>query len=118
MPTPVPWPAALDYAVEDPWREQPDRDGPTYSRLGLNPALDQKPGIEELHSTLHLQDKKLIKGKESLPDSLSKDNQMAIPYTITFEVSFSQLIEAAGSKGRTQLSIGNRTSNRQTNRTC
>ncbi|GBN57113.1 hypothetical protein AVEN_119897-1, partial [Araneus ventricosus] len=38
MPTPVPWPATLDYAVEDPWREQPDRDGPTDSRLGLNPV--------------------------------------------------------------------------------
>ncbi|GBN06604.1 hypothetical protein AVEN_7476-1 [Araneus ventricosus] len=36
MPTPVPWPAALDYAVEDPWREQPDGGGPTDSRLGLN----------------------------------------------------------------------------------
>ncbi|GBO44983.1 hypothetical protein AVEN_100274-1 [Araneus ventricosus] len=35
MPTPVPWPAALDYAVEDP---QPDRGGPTDSRLGLNPV--------------------------------------------------------------------------------
>ncbi|GBN51814.1 hypothetical protein AVEN_199926-1 [Araneus ventricosus] len=30
MPTPVPWPAALDYAV--------DRGGPTDSRLGLNPV--------------------------------------------------------------------------------
>ncbi|GIZ02990.1 hypothetical protein CEXT_707461 [Caerostris extrusa] len=39
MPTPVPWPAALDYAVEDPWREQPDQDGPTDSRLGLNPGV-------------------------------------------------------------------------------
>ncbi|GBM16896.1 hypothetical protein AVEN_267294-1 [Araneus ventricosus] len=39
MPTPVPWPAALDYAVEDPWREQPDRSGPTDSRLGLNPNV-------------------------------------------------------------------------------
>ncbi|KFM71251.1 hypothetical protein X975_12069, partial [Stegodyphus mimosarum] len=31
-----PWPAALDYAVEDPWREQLDRDGPTDARLGLS----------------------------------------------------------------------------------
>ncbi|KFM56651.1 hypothetical protein X975_06821, partial [Stegodyphus mimosarum] len=32
----MPWPAALDYAVEDPWREQLDRDGPTDARLGLS----------------------------------------------------------------------------------
>ncbi|GIX82496.1 cathepsin L [Caerostris extrusa] len=38
MPTPVTWPVALNYAVEDPWREQPDRGGPTDSRLGLNPV--------------------------------------------------------------------------------
>ncbi|GIY70346.1 uncharacterized protein CDAR_61791 [Caerostris darwini] len=36
MPTPVPWPAALDCAVEDSWREQPDRGSPTDSQLGLN----------------------------------------------------------------------------------
>ncbi|GFV68831.1 transposable element Tc1 transposase [Trichonephila clavipes] len=35
MPTLMPWPAALDYAVEDPWREQLDRDGTTDARLGL-----------------------------------------------------------------------------------
>ncbi|GFU36159.1 hypothetical protein TNCV_2200551 [Trichonephila clavipes] len=33
----MPWPAALDYAVEDPWREQQlDRDGTTDARLGLS----------------------------------------------------------------------------------
>ncbi|GFW67718.1 uncharacterized protein TNCV_3445901 [Trichonephila clavipes] len=32
----MPWPAALDYAVEDPWREQLDRDGLTDARLGLS----------------------------------------------------------------------------------
>ncbi|GIY46624.1 cyclin-dependent kinase 9 [Caerostris extrusa] len=45
MPTPVPWPVALDYAVEDPC-EQPNRGGPTDSRLGLNPHIyfrDLKP---------------------------------------------------------------------------
>ncbi|XP_054724267.1 cGMP-dependent 3',5'-cyclic phosphodiesterase-like [Uloborus diversus] len=36
MPTPMPWPALLDYSVEDTWREQSDRDDPTDSRLGLN----------------------------------------------------------------------------------
>ncbi|GBN36415.1 hypothetical protein AVEN_167237-1 [Araneus ventricosus] len=45
MPTPVPWPAALDYAVEDPWREQPDRGGPTDSRLGLNPDYVPPIGV-------------------------------------------------------------------------
>ncbi|GFX28428.1 uncharacterized protein TNCV_1152371 [Trichonephila clavipes] len=32
----MPWPAELDYAVEDPWREQLDRDGLTDARLGLS----------------------------------------------------------------------------------
>ncbi|GFV69909.1 hypothetical protein TNCV_1982761 [Trichonephila clavipes] len=32
----MPWPAALDYAVEDPWREQLDQDGATDTRLGLS----------------------------------------------------------------------------------
>ncbi|GFW56737.1 hypothetical protein TNCV_4068171 [Trichonephila clavipes] len=36
MPIPVPWPAALDYGGENPWREQPDYNGPTDSRLGFN----------------------------------------------------------------------------------
>ncbi|GFV74254.1 uncharacterized protein TNCV_2312521 [Trichonephila clavipes] len=36
MSTPVPWPAAQDYADEDPWREQPDRDGPTNLRFDLS----------------------------------------------------------------------------------
>ncbi|GFV15787.1 DUF4817 domain-containing protein [Trichonephila clavipes] len=36
MPTLMPWPAALDCAVEDPWREQLDRDGTTDARLGLS----------------------------------------------------------------------------------
>ncbi|GFV56803.1 hypothetical protein TNCV_2759041 [Trichonephila clavipes] len=35
MSTPMSWPYTLYYAGEDPWREQPDRDGPTDSRLGL-----------------------------------------------------------------------------------
>ncbi|GIY09404.1 hypothetical protein CEXT_262321 [Caerostris extrusa] len=34
MPTPVPWPAALDYALR--MERQPDRGGPTDSRVGLN----------------------------------------------------------------------------------
>ncbi|GBL95522.1 hypothetical protein AVEN_251765-1 [Araneus ventricosus] len=63
----MPWPAALDYAVEDPWREQPDRGGPTDSRLGLNPvsllvrpvrkthpgALRTTPIHYELYDTSH-----------------------------------------------------------------
>ncbi|GFX96158.1 hypothetical protein TNCV_2290471 [Trichonephila clavipes] len=36
MPTPVPWPAALELAGEDPWHGRPDRDGPTDPRLGLS----------------------------------------------------------------------------------
>ncbi|GFV43892.1 hypothetical protein TNCV_485161 [Trichonephila clavipes] len=36
MSTPVPWPAVQDYADEDPWREQPDRDGPTDLRFDLS----------------------------------------------------------------------------------
>ncbi|GFU63300.1 hypothetical protein TNCV_661341 [Trichonephila clavipes] len=36
MPTPMPWPAALNYTGEDPWRKQPDQDGPTDSLLGLS----------------------------------------------------------------------------------
>ncbi|GFX59177.1 hypothetical protein TNCV_936921 [Trichonephila clavipes] len=34
MPTPVQWPAVQDYPGVDPWREQPDRYGPTDFRLG------------------------------------------------------------------------------------
>ncbi|GFX07734.1 hypothetical protein TNCV_4160031 [Trichonephila clavipes] len=36
MLTPVPRPAALDYAGDDSWCEQSERYGPTDSRLGLN----------------------------------------------------------------------------------
>ncbi|GBO11318.1 hypothetical protein AVEN_152257-1, partial [Araneus ventricosus] len=37
MPTPVSRPAALGCAVKELWCEQPDRDGPTDSRLHLCP---------------------------------------------------------------------------------
>ncbi|GFX02344.1 hypothetical protein TNCV_2285121 [Trichonephila clavipes] len=36
MQTPALWPIALYYVGEDPWREQPNQNGPTDSRLGLN----------------------------------------------------------------------------------
>ncbi|GBM41625.1 hypothetical protein AVEN_198378-1 [Araneus ventricosus] len=52
MPTPVPWPAALDYAVEEPWREQPDRGGPTDSRLGLNPIHFTRQECDRLQELL------------------------------------------------------------------
>ncbi|GBN83406.1 hypothetical protein AVEN_238152-1 [Araneus ventricosus] len=52
MPTPVQWPAALDYAVEDPWREQHDRGGPTDSQLGLNPVLTWSARTDAFEDTL------------------------------------------------------------------
>ncbi|GFX32907.1 uncharacterized protein TNCV_890431 [Trichonephila clavipes] len=45
----MPWPAALDYAVEDPWREQLDRDGLTDARLGLSQVSLLARGGRETH---------------------------------------------------------------------
>ncbi|GFT82268.1 uncharacterized protein TNCV_4650761 [Trichonephila clavipes] len=45
----MPCPAALDYAVEDPWREQLDRDGLTEARLGLSQVSLLAKGGRESH---------------------------------------------------------------------
>ncbi|GFW50680.1 hypothetical protein TNCV_2889821 [Trichonephila clavipes] len=45
----MPWPAALDYAVEDPWGEQLDRDGLTDARLGLSQVSLLARGGRETH---------------------------------------------------------------------
>ncbi|XP_035220034.1 uncharacterized protein LOC118193099 [Stegodyphus dumicola] len=49
MPTLMPWPAALDYAVEDPWREQLDRDGPTDARWLVAQCLDSRERAEVIN---------------------------------------------------------------------
>ncbi|GFU17424.1 uncharacterized protein TNCV_4309611 [Trichonephila clavipes] len=45
----MPWPAALDYAVEDPWREQLDINGLTDARLGLSQVSLLAKGGRETH---------------------------------------------------------------------
>ncbi|GFU48611.1 uncharacterized protein TNCV_1439801 [Trichonephila clavipes] len=45
----MPWPAALDYAVEDPCGEQLDQDGLTDARLGLSRVSLLARGGRETH---------------------------------------------------------------------
>ncbi|GBL97705.1 hypothetical protein AVEN_248654-1 [Araneus ventricosus] len=65
IPTPVLRPAALGCAVEDLWREQPDRDGPIDSRLDLCP---ESLGIRSIRNFIYyyLLDRKIVFRDETL----------------------------------------------------